>query len=148
MGADELEEHQAYGDSTLGCNEATEQHSEQSDRARGAARRGASALECRCNLTASPTLSLLLSNKPPLHYLTTFIFASAHLLSTFPHVHQLIRSSTSQHFADQRYYLCFSQFSINEKVVHHSTQPFRGAPYQQFPTRHHRRRSCPSTPPS
>jgi hypothetical protein len=41
MGADELEEHQAYGDSTLGCNEATEQHSEQSDRARGAAWRGA-----------------------------------------------------------------------------------------------------------
>ena len=79
---DELEEHQAYGDSTLGYNE-------RSGRARGAARRGASALECRCNLTASPTLSLLLSNKPPLHYLTTFIFASAHLLSTFPHVHQI-----------------------------------------------------------
>ena len=41
MGADELEEHQAYGDSTLGCNEATEQHDERSDRAMGAARRGA-----------------------------------------------------------------------------------------------------------
>ena len=38
---DELEEHQAFGDSTLGCNEAIEQHNERSDRARGAARRGA-----------------------------------------------------------------------------------------------------------
>jgi hypothetical protein len=38
MGADELEEHQAYGDSTLGCNEATEQHKEQSGVRRNAAR--------------------------------------------------------------------------------------------------------------
>ena len=35
---DELEEHQAYGDSTLGCNEATEQHKEQSGVRRNAAR--------------------------------------------------------------------------------------------------------------
>ena len=38
MGDDELEEHQAYGDSTLGCNEATEQHKEQSGVRRNAAR--------------------------------------------------------------------------------------------------------------
>ena len=88
----------------------------------GAMRRGG--VRPKLKQTPPSTHSLLLPNQPPLHYLTTFIFASAHLLSTFPHVHQLIRSSTSQHFADQRYYLCFSQFSINEKAIHHSPPPF------------------------
>jgi hypothetical protein len=89
MGADELEEHQAYGDSTLGCNEATEQHKEQSGVRRNAARwrQNREFLNTNRHLLHS----LLLSNKPPLHYLTTFILASAHLLSTFTHVHHELK---------------------------------------------------------